>query len=133
AAELAWFRWTPSAAEQKACDDAVELPEGADDDETAPPGQPARRTTSGWQNGLHDGNFEVLVDLWWGTNGSVLALYEDEELIATESLELDTPAAQSVRLPVTGRANGTYVYTAVLLNSQGGTESMPVTVTVSDA
>lgn len=133
AAEFAWFRWTPSAAEQKACDDAVELPEVPDDDETAPPGQPALRTTSGWQNGLHDGNFEVLVDLWWGTNGSVLALYEDEELIATESLELDTPAAQSVRLPVTGRANGTYVYTAVLLNSQGGTESVPVTVTVSDA
>ncbi|MPV35452.1 hypothetical protein GB881_00060 [Georgenia subflava] len=132
-AGFAWFRWTPTAAEQAACDDAVVVPEVPDDDETSAPGQAVLRTTSGWATGLHDGNFEVLVDLWWGTNGSVFTLYENGELIAAETLELATPAAQSLRIPVTGRVDGTYTYTGELTNAQGTTATRSVTVEVTDA
>lgn len=132
-ASFAWLRWTPTAEEQEACEGGLVIPEIPDDDETSAPGKASLRTTSGWATGLHDGTFDVLVDLWWGTNGSVLALYENGELIAVEDLELATPRAQSVRVPVSGRPNGTYTYTATLLNSRGATETAPVTVVVDDA
>lgn len=132
-ATFGWLRWTPTPDEREACEGGLVLPDIPDDDETTAPGRAALRTTSGWATGLHDGTFEVLVDLWWGTNASVLALHENGELVAVESLTLNTPQAQSLRIPVSGRPNGTYTYTATLLNSQGATETAPVTVVVTDA
>ena len=132
-ASFGWLRWTPTAAEQAACDEELTVPEAPADEESAAPGRAVLRTTSGWAHGLHDGSFEVLLDLWWGTNGSVFALYENGRLIAVEELELRTPHAQSLRVPVTGRPDGTYVYSGVLLNSRGATETAPVTVVVDDA
>ncbi|WP_341359187.1 DUF1349 domain-containing protein [Georgenia sp. M64] len=132
-AEFAWLRWTPTEEEQAACDAVVVVPEVPADEETEAPGEADLRSTSGWATGLDDGNFEVLMDLWWGTNGSVFTLYENGELIAAETLSLDTPEAQSLRIPVTGRVNGTYVYTGELINSQGATATTSVTVEVTDA
>ncbi|MEU7870443.1 carboxypeptidase regulatory-like domain-containing protein [Dactylosporangium sp. NPDC049140] len=90
-------------------------------------------STSGWATGLHDGNFDVVMNLWWGSNGSVFTLYENGVLIDTVPLTAASPAAQRASVPIAGRRNGTYVYTGELLNQAGRTALTPVTVTVTDA
>lgn len=97
---------------------------------------PARGVLShdnGWDTGLADGDYTVTMDLWWGENASAVRLYEDGVLIDTRDVAYDGVRAQKVRVPVTGKANGAYVYTAELINSRGVTWATPVTVTVSQA
>jgi hypothetical protein len=106
---------------------------GAADSETAPPAVADLASTSGWAYGLHDGNFDIRMDLWWGTNASMVELYENGMLVATRELSLATPGAQSAVFEIRGRANGTYLYEAQLSNSKGITASHPVTVDVTDA
>lgn len=36
---------------------------------TAAPGRGALSNTSGWDYGLHDGNYDVVMNLWWGVPG----------------------------------------------------------------
>jgi hypothetical protein len=103
------------------------------DGATERPAAATLSTTSGWRTGLHDGTHDVAVNLWWGVNASVLVLYENDTEIARRDLRPATPAAQHATIPVTGRPNGTYVYTAELWNQAGITETAPVTVTVTDA
>lgn len=100
---------------------------------TGVPGQPVLSHNNGHDNGLLDGSFTVSMNMWWGNNGSVYKLYEDGVLIHTARLTDASPSAQSVEVDVTGKANGTYVYTAELTNSYGATMSVPLTVTVRDA
>ncbi|QAY72384.1 hypothetical protein ET445_02565 [Agromyces protaetiae] len=90
-------------------------------------------SNSGWANGLHDGNYDITMNLWWGENGSVLRLYENGELVALKSLATASPAAQAVSVPFRGKPNGTYVYTATLVNSKGETATGSTTVKVTDA
>ena len=97
---------------------------------------PARGILShdnGWDTGLKDGAYNVTLNLWWGENASVLRLYENGTLIAAVPLEYSGAAAQSAVVPVSGRKDGTYVYTGELVNSQGATAVAPVTVKVADA
>ncbi len=125
-ARFDWFRWTPTDVEREEC-------ARPDDDEVAVPGQAVLSSTSGWQHGLHDGNHQVRMNLWWGSNASIFRLFENGQLIATVPLSPATPAAQSASVDIAGRANGTYLYTGELVNSQGTTATKPVTVTVKDA
>jgi hypothetical protein len=90
-------------------------------------------STSGWATGLHDGTYDVVMNLWWGSNASVFVLYENGAELARVALTSATPAAQRASIPVTGRRNGTYRYTGELLNQAGRTAVTPVTVTVTDA
>ncbi|WP_305852928.1 rhamnogalacturonan lyase family protein [Actinotalea soli] len=99
----------------------------------AAPGQVALSDDNGHDTGLRDGDFTVTANLWWGQNGTVFRLYEDGELIHSELLEDDTPSAQRIAVPVTGKANGTYVYTAELVNAAGTSTSREHTVRVTDA
>lgn len=99
----------------------------------AAPGAGTLSTTSGWANGLHDGSFDVKFDLWWGTPGSLLKVYENGTLIETEALAATSGASQSATVAVAGRTNGTYVYTAELINSKGATPTNSTTVTVTAA
>jgi len=112
---------------------SVQLTVIADDGATVAPGAGTLSTTSGWANGLHDGTYNVTLNLWWGTNGSLFRLYENGELIATKTLTPASPNAQTATVQVSGRPNGTYVYTGELVNAAGTTQTTTVTVTVKDA
>jgi len=98
------------------------------------PGTARISDDNGWDTGLRDGDYRVLVDLWWGENATGLKLYEDGELIHTERLAHGGTDAQRVAVPVTGRPNGEYVYTCELVNAAGTTPCAgPHTVRVTDA
>jgi hypothetical protein len=73
------------------------------------------------------------MNLWWGNNGTRFKLYENGELIKELSLTDQSPSAQSLQIGITGKQNGTYVYTGELINQLGTTKSVPLTVTVTDA
>lgn len=88
---------------------------------------------NGWDTGLLDGDFTVRMNLWWGQNASSMRLYEDGVLIATVPLTANGLSAQAASVPVAGKANGTYTYTAVLANTKGETTLAPITVQVTAA
>lgn len=132
-ARFDWMRWSPTADEYDACLAGPEEPELPGDVETAAPAPGVLSSTSGWAHGLHDGNFEVRWNMWWGANASRVIVYENGEPVATRDLTAAGPAAQTVRIPIAGRVDGTYEYTADVVNSQGMTHPQPLTVTVTDA
>ncbi|MCR2826760.1 Ig-like domain-containing protein [Microbacterium sp. zg.Y909] len=88
---------------------------------------------NGWDNGLRDGDYTVRMNLWWGVNGSSFRLYENGALVSVQPLDYRGVAAQTASVPITGRRDGTYVYTGEIVNASGVTATRPVTVTVTDA
>ncbi|MFL0372431.1 MULTISPECIES: DUF5689 domain-containing protein [Paenibacillus] len=80
-----------------------------------------------------DGNYNVSMNLWWGTNATEYRLYENDVLIDTQALNAATPASQSATTELSGRANGTYTYRAELINAAGVTSTETVTVQVTKA
>jgi len=104
-----------------------------DEGAKAAPGRGALSTNSGWEDGLHDGTFTVSMNLWYGVNGAVYKLYENGTLISTKLLDANSPKAQVSTVDVSGKPNGTYVYTGELINAKGTTSTTSVTVKVKDA
>ncbi|WP_420848825.1 endonuclease [Paenibacillus antarcticus] len=100
---------------------------------TSIPGKPVLSDTSGNINGLKDGSYTVTMNLWWGNNGNEFKLYENGVLINSQNLTDASPAAQSVKTEIKGRANGTYKYIAELTNAYGTTTSSELIVTISAA
>ena len=100
---------------------------------TGAPGKPELSSDSGHAAGLKDGNYSVTMNMWWGNNGSRFKLYENGVLIADRKLTDASPAAQSVKTSVTGKANGTYTYTCELINGFGTTTCKPLAVVITDA
>ncbi|WP_328803701.1 rhamnogalacturonan lyase family protein [Paenibacillus puerhi] len=96
------------------------------------PGKPVLSDNNGY-TGLREGNFMVTMNMWWGNNGSQFKLYENGQLVSTKNLTDQSPSAQTVKIDIAGKKNGTYVYTGELLNAYGSTKSDPLTVTVTDA
>jgi hypothetical protein len=88
---------------------------------------------NGWDSGLQDGDYNVRMNLWYGENASSFRLYENGALIATIPLSYGGVSAQSAVVPITGKANGVYVYTGELVSTQGTTTVKPVTVAVTQA
>ncbi|RPK24396.1 hypothetical protein EDO6_05340 [Paenibacillus xylanexedens] len=80
-----------------------------------------------------DGNYNVSMNLWWGTNATEYRLYENDVLIDTQALNAATPASQSATTELSGRANGTYTYRAELINTAGVTSTETITVQVTKA
>ncbi|MEN0084418.1 MAG: RICIN domain-containing protein [Leifsonia sp.] len=107
----------------------VVVPDGS----TAKPGQAALSNDNGWDTGLKDGDYNVVMNLWWGEEGSIYRLYENGTLIATKQLAFGGVGAQSASIPVHGKPNGTYVYTGELVNATGTTATTSTTVKVTDA
>ncbi|MGW4796409.1 exo-alpha-sialidase [Nonomuraea sp. NPDC004297] len=99
----------------------------------AVPGRGVLSHDNGWDTGLLDGDYRVTMNLWRGENGSSFRLYENGEPIAARDLAHGGTAPQSVTIPVTGRTNGSYVYTGELVNSKGVTATTSVTVKVTQA
>ncbi|WP_404429420.1 fibronectin type III domain-containing protein [Microbacterium lacus] len=104
-----------------------------DEGATAKPGRGVLSANSGWTSGLHDGTFTISMNLWHGVGGSVFHLYENGELISTKLLTPNSPQAQLTTVDVTGKPNGTYVYTGELVNAAGVTATTSTTVKVKDA
>ncbi|WP_202107326.1 CocE/NonD family hydrolase [Agromyces seonyuensis] len=100
--------------------------------DSAAPGKATLSNTSGRAHGLHDGTYDVVADLWWGTPGRELRLYENGVLVTTKAL-VPSGTSQQASVRFSGKPNGTYVYRAELVNSRGATSTTTTTVTVSDA
>ncbi|WP_203970580.1 chitinase N-terminal domain-containing protein [Planotetraspora silvatica] len=90
-------------------------------------------SNNGWDDGLRDGDYTITMNLWWGQNADLIKLYENGELVATRDLTFGGDDAQNVSVDISGRPNGEYKYTGVLVNSKGSTETAPLTVKVTDA
>ncbi|OMG00993.1 SGNH/GDSL hydrolase family protein [Paenibacillus sp. FSL R7-0337] len=97
------------------------------------PGMPVLSDNNGHDTGLRDGDYTVTMNLWWGNNGTRFKLFENGEKIEEGALTDQSPSAQSVQIDISGRQNGTYVYTLELSNPHGSVTSAPLTVTVTDA
>ncbi|MNC42093.1 hypothetical protein D3C75_908960 [compost metagenome] len=97
------------------------------------PGTPVLSDNNGWDTGLKDGDYTVTMNLWWGNNGTRFKLYENGKLVKEVSLADESPSAQSIKIDIAGKKNGTYVYTGELINALGTTQSAPLTVTITDA
>ncbi len=100
---------------------------------TAAPARGVLSHDNGWDTGLLDGDYTVHMNLWWGHNASSMRLYENGVLIATVPLTAAGVAAQHASVPVRGKSNGEYRYTAVLSNTKGETTLAPLTVKVTAA
>jgi hypothetical protein len=112
----------------------VVLPEvPSNDGATAAPGVGVLTSNDGWDTGLKDGDFQITMDMWWGSNGSLFKLFQDGKLITSVRLAMATPAAQKAVVDIAGLKNGTYRFTGQLVNSKGVTATQPLTVTVTDA
>lgn len=103
------------------------------DGSTAVPARGALSSDNGWDSGLQDGDYNIVMDLWWGENARIVRLIEDGKTIAEQRPSVATPAAQKVTFPVSEKPNGTYTYTAELVNSTGVTTTASLKVTVKDA
>ncbi|MDF2836517.1 MAG: hypothetical protein K0Q63_2157, partial [Paenibacillus sp.] len=106
----------------------VETPKATD-----APGAPVLSHDNGHDHGLLDGSYKVTMNLWYGNNGTIYKLYENDVLIDTQTLTDDSPNRQTAATFVQGKQNGAYRYRAELTNSFGTTTSRELTVTVSHA
>ncbi|MFK7691572.1 heparinase II/III family protein [Paenibacillus sp. HJGM_3] len=100
---------------------------------TAKPGVPVLSHDNGYDYGLLDGRYNVTMNLWYGQNGWIYKLYENDVVVDTQILSDQTPAPQSAVTAISGKTNGTYRYRAELTNGHGTTSSDPLVVTVKDA
>ena len=96
------------------------------------PGQATLSNTSGWAYGLHDGTYDVKMNLWHGSPGSYYRLYENDVLIDAQRLD-PADGSQNATTSFIAKGNGTYVYRAELVNSEGVTASTTTKVVVKDA
>ncbi|MGV0111137.1 GH32 C-terminal domain-containing protein [Arthrobacter sp. CP30] len=109
------------------------VPEKPEDNASTAPGKAKLSIDHGKDKGPHDGNYTVTMDLKSGENGSSFTLYENGEQIHTQKLAWATPKPQNAIVDITNRAPGKYVYTGVLTNSKGATETTKQTVVVQKA
>ncbi|KRE72877.1 OmpL47-type beta-barrel domain-containing protein [Paenibacillus sp. Soil750] len=93
----------------------------------ASPGKPVV-SQNNWDG---DGNYNVTMNMWWGTNATGYRLYENDVLIDEKSLQAASPSAQSAVTAIAGRAIGVYKYRVELSNAAGVTSSDVVSVTVT--
>ncbi|MCD2443433.1 right-handed parallel beta-helix repeat-containing protein [Agromyces sp. SYSU K20354] len=72
-------------------------------------------------DGIRGSSFTVTANMWWGENGTSFRLFEDGVVVAEVALDADTPSAQKVTVPISGKPNGEYTYTCELVNFTGAT------------
>ncbi len=112
----------------------VTLPDvPSNDGAVAPPVPGVLSSDNGWDTGLHDGEFRITWNNWWGENASLFQLYENGELVSTKHLTADGRRAQAASVDISGLSNGQYRYVAVLKNSKGRSQSVTLVVNVTDA
>ncbi|MBC8062399.1 MAG: glycoside hydrolase [Clostridiaceae bacterium] len=78
----------------------------------------------------HGANYKIIMNMWWGINGTSWKLYENGVLVSTIALTANGSFEQTGFVAFTGKASGSYVYQAELINSAGSTLSDKLTYTV---
>ncbi|HEY6800460.1 MAG TPA: hypothetical protein VI121_07445, partial [Agromyces sp.] len=139
----AGYRWTNITTSRTAglvCGSATSFspftlgyPIEPDDGSVAPPAKGTLASDNGWDNGLRDSAYNVIWNLRSGENASYVRLFENGTLVGEQSLTYGGQHPQRATFPLSGKANGTYVYTAELENSRGTTMTAPLTVKVTHA
>ncbi|MDR3596005.1 glycosyl hydrolase family 18 protein [Clostridium sp.] len=76
--------------------------------------------------------YQIIMNMWWGENGTSWKLYENGVLVSTKTLTANGQNAQTDSVSFTGKAKGTYVYKAELINDSGSTFSDNYTYTVTN-
>lgn len=79
-----------------------------------------------------ESDYTITMSMYWGNNGDSWKLYENGKLISEQKLTNNSPNPQKSEVKFTDKHNGTYVYTAELINKFGvtkSTESVTVEVT----
>ncbi|MGC5224937.1 GH32 C-terminal domain-containing protein [Micromonospora sp. DT81.3] len=107
----------------------ITVPDGA----TAAPARGTLSHDNGWDTGLADGDYTVTMDLPRGQNGSSFRLFENGVLVKSVPLTYGGSSPQQTRIPIEGRANGTYIYSGELVNTKGVTATTSTTVKVTQA
>jgi len=97
------------------------------------PGMPELSDDNGHESGIMDGTYNITMNMWWGNNGTVYKLYENDVLIDTGTLAARSPQSQTFTTSIKGRSNGTYHYYVELINTNGTTRSKVHTVVVTQA
>ncbi|WP_309449414.1 glycosyl hydrolase family 18 protein [Clostridium sp.] len=92
------------------------------------PGKP----TLAQDNWNGSSTYKIIMNMWWGENGTSWKLYENGVLVSTKTLTANGQNAQTDSVSFTGKANGTYVYKAELINDAGSTFSDNYTYTVTN-
>ncbi|MCR8845393.1 PA14 domain-containing protein [Paenibacillus sp. SC116] len=105
------------------------LPLTASSAATGMPGTPAL-SQDNWDG---DGNYAITMNLHWGQNGTSLEWYENGVLIDTQALTDNSPNHQTATKTFSSKVNGSYIYTAKLINNFGNASSQPITVTVTNS
>ncbi|MHA0855708.1 CBM96 family carbohydrate-binding protein [Paenibacillus sp. CMAA1364] len=100
---------------------------------TAIPAKPVLSSDNGYDNGILDGQYVVTMNQWYGNNGKIYKLYENDVLIEIKILTDNSPSAQIAATSISGRKNGTYRYYAQLINAFGTTTSDTLVVNVTRA
>ena len=114
---------TPSDGNDK--EPVTEIPDGGK--ATGVPAAPSIEQTK-W-NG--ESSFGIRMNIWWGQNGTLAELIENEKTVESVILTDNSPSAQSYTFNVTGKANGTYEYQVKISNKFGSTLSNTVKYTVT--
>ncbi|MFD0712832.1 DUF2341 domain-containing protein [Paenibacillus sp. GCM10027626] len=104
-----------------------------DDIPSAAPGKPVLSDDNGHDTGILDGKYNVTMNMWWGNNGSLYKLYENDVLIDVQQLDAQTPKAQTAITSIDNKKDGVYIYYAELINQLGTTRSDILTVKVTQA
>ncbi|WP_432403908.1 glycosyl hydrolase family 18 protein [Wukongibacter sp. M2B1] len=75
-------------------------------------------------------NYTITMNMWWGNNGTLWKLYENNQLIHSAPLTDNSPNQQSASYDITGKSSGTYTYKCELINAFGTTTSSEITVSI---
>lgn len=68
-------------------------------------------------------DYTISMNLWYGTNGDLWRIYENDILIAEVPLVNNSPLAQTAEYKFTDKPNGTYEYRCELVNAIGVTQA----------
>jgi chitinase len=94
---------------------------------TGAPGAP-NLTQSNWDGAA---SYSIIMNMWWGNNGTTWQLFENGALVHSETLADNSPNAQTASFAFTNKAKGSYTYTTKLTNSFGTTAGSTLVYTVT--
>ena len=81
-----------------------------------------------------DNSVIIIMNMWWGNNGTTWQLFQNGKLVYSTSLTDNSPNAQTASSPaISNLALGTYTFTTKLTNSFGTTTGNTLSYTVTQS